>query len=233
MRSLSRQSLARMVAMHLPQSGFVNLGIGAPTAVADYLPVESNVMLHSENGILNVGPKPAEGQEDWDLINAGKMPITIARGGSFFDSSTSFSMMRGGHLDIAVLGAFEVSLSGDLANWSTGEGRGNGIPPAVGGAIDLAVGADSIWVMMDHITKAGAPRIVEQCSLPLTAKGVVKRIFTNFAIIDVGPDGLFVDAIIEGLTFTTLQSMTGAQLQQRPIVRLIAEDGSVSGGLAR
>lgn len=227
MKTLSRSSLARMVALHLPSSGFVNLGIGAPTAVADYLPSSSDVILHSENGILNVGPKPQEGDEDWDLINAGKMPITVAKGGSFFDSGTSFSMMRGGHLDIAVLGAFEVSCTGDLANWSTGESRANGAPPAVGGAVDLAVGAKEIWIMMEHTTKAGAPRIVEKCSLPLTATGVVSRIFTNYAIIAVSERGLLVEAMVDGMTLEQLQKITGARLTSAAALRVINEDGSV------
>jgi 3-oxoadipate CoA-transferase beta subunit len=186
-------------------------------------------MLHSENGILNVGPKPLEGEEDWDLINAGKMPITLAKGGSFFDSGTSFSMMRGGHLDIAVLGAFEVSHKGDLANWSTGEGKANGAPPAVGGAVDLAVGAKAIWIMMEHVTKSGAPRIVEACSLPLTATGVVSRIFTNHAVIAVNEKGLVVEAMIEGMAFDELQKITGAPLTSAPRLRVIKEDGSVVG----
>src|SRR3954452_9473557 len=194
MTPLSRDALARMVALHLPDEGFVNLGIGAPTHVADYLPEGSGVILHSENGILNVGPKPAAGEEDWDLINAGKMPISLRSGGSYFDSSLAFAMMRGGHLDVAVLGAFQVSKDGDLANWTTGD---NISPPGIGGAIDLAVGAKSIWVMMDHTTKEGHPRTVERCSYPLTARKVVTRVFTNLAILDVTESGLVVDALLE------------------------------------
>ncbi|WP_312524999.1 3-oxoacid CoA-transferase subunit B [Comamonas sp.] len=220
MNALSRSDLARLVANHLPKSGFVNLGIGAPTQIGDFLPADTEVMLHSENGILNVGPKPPEGQEDWDLVNAGKMPVTLASGGSYFDSSMSFAMMRGGHIDVAILGAFEVSESGDLANWSTGEG--NGQPPGIGGAIDLAVGARQIWVMMDHTTKEGQPRIVKSCSLPLTAVGVVKRIFTNMAIIDVTPQGLVLEALLQGVSAEEVQRLTGAPLVPAAIVRTFA-----------
>ena len=183
-------------------------------------------MLHSENGVLNVGPKPVDGQEDWDLINAGKMPITIKRGGSFFDSSLSFAMMRGGHIDVAVLGAFQVSREGDLANWTTGDT--SGAPPGVGGAIDLAVGAKAIWVMMDHTTRDGGPRIVEHCTFPLTAKKVVSRIFTNLAIIDVTSAGLVLIAVIEGLPIATLQDLTAALLVPSPAVNVIRPDGSVT-----
>ncbi|WP_234685989.1 3-oxoacid CoA-transferase subunit B [Bradyrhizobium monzae] len=224
MRPLSRDALARMVALHLPDEGFVNLGIGAPTHVADYLPSSSGVMLHSENGVLNVGPKPPEGKEDWDLINAGKMPISLKRGGSYFDSSLSFAMMRGGHLDVAVLGAFQVSRDGDLANWTTGD---NGSPPGIGGAIDLAVGAKSIWVMMDHTTKDGRPRIVERCGYSLTARKVVTRIFTNLAILNVTENGLAMDALLEGTTVAGLQNLTEAPLLTPGKVRTIKQDGTV------
>jgi 3-oxoadipate CoA-transferase beta subunit len=213
-----------MVAFHLPNEGFVNLGIGVPTQVADHLPPNSSVMLHSENGILNVGPTPPEGQEDWDLINAGKMPISLKHGGSFFDSSLSFAMMRGGHLDVAVLGAFQVSRDGDLANWTTGD---TSSPPGIGGAIDLAVGAKSIWVMMDHTTKEGHPKIVERCSYPLTAQKVVSRIFTNLAILDISEAGLVVRAMLEGITIDALQNVTQATLITPDGLRTIKADGSV------
>jgi 3-oxoadipate CoA-transferase, beta subunit len=225
MKPLTRDALARMVALHLPNEGFVNLGIGAPTYVADHLPSDSGVMLHSENGILNVGPTPPKGQEDWDLINAGKMPISLKRGGSFFDSSLSFAMMRGGHLDVAVLGAFQVSKDGDLANWTTGD---NSSPPGIGGAIDLAVGAKSIWVMMDHTTKEGRPRIVERCDYPLTARKVVSRIFTNLAILDISEAGLVVRAILEAVTIDALQSVTESPLLAPDGLCIIKPDGSVS-----
>ncbi|MGL9622970.1 3-oxoacid CoA-transferase subunit B [Bradyrhizobium sp. U531] len=225
MTPLSRDALARMVALHLPQEGFVNLGIGAPTHVADYLPEGSGVILHSENGVLNMGPKPAAGEEDWDLINAGKMPISLRTGGSYFDSSLSFAMMRGGHLDVAVLGAFQVSKDGDLANWTTGD---NGSPPGIGGAIDLAVGAKSIWVMMDHTTKDGRSRIVERCQYPLTARGVVTRIFTNLCIIDVTEEGLAVRALLDGLAIEALRDRTEAPLRVMADPLTIRQDGSVA-----
>ena len=227
MKGLKRQDLARMVASQLPRDSFVNLGIGAPTHVADYMAADSGVILHSENGILNVGPAPAPGLEDPDLINAGKSPITLARGGAFFDSSLAFAMMRGGHLDVAVLGAFQVSQRGDLANWSTGSDEGQ--PPAVGGAVDLAVGAKAIWVMMDHVTREGAPRIVTECSLPLTATGVVSRIFTSLAIIEVETDGLVLSAILRGASFTDVQALTGPLLRPAKFIRSIEADGRVNG----
>ncbi|MDX2204803.1 MAG: 3-oxoacid CoA-transferase subunit B [Hyphomicrobiaceae bacterium] len=227
MKTLGRSELARMVALHLPRQGFVNLGIGAPNEVGDYLPADTDVMLHSENGILNIGPRPPKGEEDWDLINAGKIPITLAKGGAFFDSNLSFAMMRGGHLDIAVLGAFQVSEKGDIANWTTGES--NGAPPGVGGAVDLAVGARTIWVMMDHTTKEGGPRIVRACTFPLTAARVVSRIFTNIAIVDVTPSGLVLDAVLEGVTPAEVQAVTGAELTPARSLRRIDMTGSVAG----
>lgn len=225
MKSLSRSDLAKLVASHLPNKGFVNLGIGAPTLIADYLPDTSEVMLHGENGVLNIGPKPTQGSEDWDLINPGKSPITIKTGASFFDSSIAFSMMRGGHIDIAVLGAFQVSQRGDLANWTTEENKG--APPAIGGAIDLAVGAKTIWVMMDHFTRERTSRIVKTCTLPLTAARIVSRIFTSVAIIDVTPNGLVVDALLEGLSFVDLQSTTEAELAPSLHPRTIRIDGTI------
>ncbi|MFS8931391.1 3-oxoacid CoA-transferase subunit B [Cupriavidus taiwanensis] len=206
MKPLSRTELAAVVAAHLPKNSFVNLGIGAPTEVGNFLPQESGVMLHSENGILSIGPRPPAGQEDYDLINAGKAPITIGTGGSYFDTGLSFSMMRGGHLDIAVLGAFQVSEKGDLANWTTG--LNTGAPPAVGGAVDLAVGAKAIWVMMDYFTKEGASRIVSACTYPLTATRVVKRIFTNLAVLDVTEGGLVVRKCVPGLDISKLRDAT-------------------------
>lgn len=223
MNALSRLELARLVAHQLPKQGFVNLGIGAPTSVADYLPEDTAVMLHSENGILNVGPKPPEGEEDLDLINAGKMPVTLARGGAFFDSSLSFAMMRGGHLDIAILGAFQVSQHGDLANWNTGDL--NGAPPAIGGAIDLAVGAKQIWVMMEHTTRDGQSRLVERCTLPLTAVGVVSRIFTNLAILQVTPAGFLVEALFQDASLEAVQQRTAAPLTAAPSILRFTADG--------
>lgn len=210
MTPLDRVGLARRVARAMPDGAFVNLGIGLPDLVPNFIPAEREIFLHSENGILNVGPRPPEGEEDWDLINAGKQPISLRTGGSYFDSSLSFAMMRGGHLDVSVLGAFQVSEKGDLANWSTGDALA---VPAVGGAMDLAVGAREIWVMMDHVTRQGEARIVRECRYPLTARGVVKRIFSSLAVIDVTPDGLLVQEILPGLDLFGLQRVTEAELR--------------------
>ena len=216
---LTRVQLARRVARDMPDGAFVNLGIGLPDLVPDHLPEGREIFLHSENGILNVGPSPPKGQEDWDLINAGKQPVTLLPGGSFFDSALSFAIMRGGHLDISVLGAFQVSAGGDLANWSVGVNEG---VPAVGGAMDLAVGAKQIWVMMEHTSRHGHPRIVERCTYPLTATGVVRRIFTNLAVIDVTAEGLVVREILPGLGLEALERLTEAPLRADGAVPLIA-----------
>lgn len=207
---LNREQMARRVARAIPDGAFVNLGIGLPDMVPDHIPAENEIFLHSENGILHVGQRPAAGQEDWDLINAGKQPVSLRTGGSFFDSALSFAMMRGGHLDVSVLGAFQVSETGDLANWSTGLGEG---VPAVGGAMDLAVGAKQIWVMMEHTARDGRPRILRRCTYPLTAPAVVKRIFTNLAVIAVRPEGLEVEEILPGLSLDELQAYTEAMLR--------------------
>ncbi|HRL65413.1 MAG TPA: 3-oxoacid CoA-transferase subunit B, partial [Ottowia sp.] len=183
----SKDELARRVAQDIPDGAYVNLGIGQPTAVANHIPPGREVILHSENGILGMGPAPAEGTEDYDLINAGKQPVTLLPGGALFHHADSFAMMRGGHLDVCVLGAFQVSTKGDLANWSTGE---PGAIPAVGGAMDLAVGARQTWVMMDLLTKKGESKIVAQCTYPLTAIGCVKRIYTDLATFECTPQGL-------------------------------------------
>ncbi|MDQ1077733.1 3-oxoacid CoA-transferase subunit B [Pseudoroseomonas cervicalis] len=206
---LSREQIARRVARAMPDGAFVNLGIGLPDSVPDHIPDGIEIFLHSENGVLHIGPRPPQGEEDWDLINAGKQPVTLRTGGSYFDSSLSFAMMRGGHLDISVLGAFQVSERGDLANWSTGAGDGI---PAVGGAMDLAVGARQIWVMMEHNARDGAPRILRECHYPLTARGVVKRVFTNLALLAVTEAGLLVEEILPGLSFEELQARTEARL---------------------
>ncbi|TDH59355.1 3-oxoacid CoA-transferase subunit B [Dankookia rubra] len=229
MTPLSRQALASLVASQLPAGGFVNLGIGAPTQVANFVRPEADVILHSENGLLNMGPAPAPapapapGAEDLDLINAGKSPVTLLPGGAFFDSSLAFAMMRGGHLDVAVLGAFQVSGAGDLANWSTGGDDGE--PPGIGGAIDLAVGAKAIWVMMDHVTREGAPRIVAECTLPLTAQGVVSRVFTSLAVIEITAAGLWACALLEGASLAVVQAVTGVPLSLAPDARRISAEG--------
>lgn len=202
----SKDELARRVAQDIPDGAYVNLGIGQPTAVANHIPPGREVILHSENGILGMGPAPAEGAEDYDLINAGKQPVTLLPGGAFFHHADSFAMMRGGHLDVCVLGAFQVSATGDLANWSTGE---PGAIPAVGGAMDLAVGARQTWVMMDLLTKKGESKIVAQCTYPLTAIGCVKRIYTDLATFECTPQGLrWVDSV-DGLALDELQRLVG------------------------
>ena len=202
----SKQELAQRVAQDIFDGAYVNLGIGQPTLVANYLPEGMEVVLHSENGILGMGPAPAAGDEDYDLINAGKQPVTLLPGGAYFHHADSFGMMRGGHLDICVLGAFQVSATGDLANWSTGE---PGAIPAVGGAMDLAVGARQTWVMMDLLTKKGESKIVAQCTYPLTAIGCVKRIYTDLATFECTPQGLrWVDSV-DGLALDELQRLVG------------------------
>jgi 3-oxoadipate CoA-transferase beta subunit len=210
---LTRDAMAARVARDIPEGAYVNLGIGLPTLVANHLPKGREIFLHSENGILGMGPAPAKGQEDWDLINAGKQPVTLLTGGAFFHHADSFAMMRGGHLDICVLGAFQVSAGGDLANWSTGE---PGAIPAVGGAMDLAIGAKATFIMMEHVTKAGEPKIVERCTYPLTGVGCVKRIYTDLAVIDVTPSGLVATEWVDGLGFDSLQALTSAPLVRAP-----------------
>lgn len=202
----SKDELARRVAQDIPDGAYVNLGIGQPTAVANHIPPGREVILHSENGILGMGPAPAEGAEDYDLINAGKQPVTLLPGGAFFHHADSFAMMRGGHLDVCVLGAFQVSATGDLANWSTGE---PGAIPAVGGAMDLAVGARQTWVMMDLLTKKGESKIVAQCTYPLTAIGCVKRIYTDLATFECTLQGLRLVDTVGGLGLDELQTLVG------------------------
>ena len=211
MKKLDRKQMAARVARDIPEGAYVNLGIGLPTMVADYLPKGREIILHSENGILGVGPKPPEGEIDEDLINAGKEPVTLLAGGAYFHHADSFSMIRGRHLDFAILGAFQVSTRGDLANWHTG---GADAIPAVGGAMDLAVGAKKVLVMMEHLTKDGQSKIVERCTYPLTGAHCVDRIYTDLAVIDVKPDGLHVLEIVDGLSFDELQRLTGVPLQR-------------------
>jgi len=206
----SKDELAKRVAQDIFDGAYVNLGIGQPTMVANHIPAGREVILHSENGILGMGPAPAPGQEDYDLINAGKQPVTLLPGGAYFHHADSFAMMRGGHLDICVLGAFQVSASGDLANWSTGE---PGSIPAVGGAMDLAIGAKQTWVMMDLLTKGGASKVVDRCTYPLTGIGCVKRIYTDLATLACSPDGLQVIDMVEGLTLAALQDIVGLDIR--------------------
>jgi 3-oxoadipate CoA-transferase beta subunit len=201
--------MAARVARDIPEGAVVNLGIGMPTLVANHLPNGLEVMMHSENGVIGMGPAPAPGQEDYDLINAGKQPVTLLPGGAFFHHADSFAMMRGGHLDICVLGAFQVSAGGDLANWHTGAADAI---PAVGGAMDLAVGAKKTFVMMEHTTKAGEPKVVPQCRYPLTGIGCVSRIYTDLAVLDITPQGVRVLDRVEGLSFEALQAATAVAL---------------------
>ncbi len=209
MHKLTRDQMAARVARDIPEGAYVNLGIGLPTMVANHLPKEREIFLHSENGLLGMGPAPAAGEEDYDLINAGKQPVTILAGGAYFHHADSFAMMRGGHLDICVLGAFQVSVAGDLANWHTG---GAEAIPAVGGAMDLAIGAKRTYVMMEHLTKKGESKIVPRCTYPLTGIACVSRIYTDLAVIDVTPEGLKVVEAVEGLGIDELQRLTGVPL---------------------
>ena len=205
----TRVEMAQRVARDIPDGAIVNLGIGLPTLVAAHLPQDREIVLHTENGLLGMGPPPAEGEEDYDLINAGKQPVTLVAGGCFFHHADSFAMMRGGHLDVCVLGAFQVSATGDLANWHTGAPDAI---PAVGGAMDLAIGAKRVYVMMEHTTKQGQSKIVDRCTYPLTGIGCVNRIFTDLAVLDVTPRGLAVVEIVDGLSFDELQRVTGVPL---------------------
>ena len=205
----TKDQMAARVARDIADGMVVNLGIGMPTLVANHLGAGKEVMLHSENGVIGMGPAPPPGAEDYDLINAGKQPVTLRPGGCFFHHADSFAMMRGGHLDVCVLGAFQVSARGDLANWHTGAPDAI---PAVGGAMDLAIGARRTWVMMEHATKAGEPKIVAECSYPLTGLACVSRIYTDLAVLDITPDGVRVREMAEDLEFETLQARTGVPL---------------------
>ena len=212
MNRWNRDQMAARVAQDIPEGAYVNLGIGLPTMVANHLPKDREVFLHSENGILGVGPAPAAGLEDHDLINAGKQPVTLLPGGAYFHHADSFGMMRGGHLDICVLGAFQVSVTGDLANWHTGAADAI---PAVGGAMDLAIGAKKTYVMMEHLTKNGESKIVQACTYPLTGIACVSRIYSDLAVIDITPTGLQVVDIVDGLSFDELQKLSGVPLHQK------------------
>lgn len=206
---MDKQKLAKRVARDIPEGAYVNLGIGLPTEVANFLDADSDYFLHSENGILGMGPAPDEAHIDWDLINAGKQPVTLLNGGCFFHHGDSFSMMRGGHIDICVMGAYQVSTRGDLANWHTGDPEDI---PAVGGAMDLAIGAKQVFVMMNLLTKTGESKLVEECSYPLTGLGCVSRIYCDLGVIDLGTDGAKVVEMVEGLTLDRLRKMTGVRL---------------------
>lgn len=206
---ISRQDLAARIAADIPEGSFVNLGIGAPTLVANYLPEGAEIILHTENGMLGMGPAPAANQVDPDLINAGKQAVTALPGAAYFHHADSFGMMRGGHLDVCVLGAFQISETGDLANWSTGA---PGAIPAVGGAMDLAIGAKSVYVMTDLLTKAGESKLVAKCSYPLTGVRCVSRVYTDHAVFDVTADGFAVRELFGGNTLVELETLTGLAL---------------------
>jgi 3-oxoadipate CoA-transferase, beta subunit len=209
-KPLTRDEIARRAGRDIPDGAYVNLGIGLPTLAANYVPADREVIYHSENGILGLGPAPKPGEEDPDLINAGKQPVTLVPGASIFHHTDAFAMIRGGHIDLALLGAMQVAANGDLANWSTDDEK---FPPAVGGAMDLGAGARSVWVLMEHTTKNGSPKILERCTYPLTAAGVVDRIYTNLAVIDVTADGLVVREMAPGLEFAELKKQTSAKLR--------------------
>ncbi|MEY2886779.1 MAG: hypothetical protein RI913_198 [Pseudomonadota bacterium] len=208
-QKLTREQIVQRVAKDIPEGAYVNLGIGLPTKIANYLDKNKEIFLHSENGVLGMGPAPEVGEEDPELINAGKEYITLLTGGCYFHHGDSFTMMRGGHIDICVLGAFQVAANGDLANWHTGAPDAI---PAVGGAMDLAIGAKNVFVTMEHMTKTGESKIVERCSYPLTGIGCVDRIYTDLAVIDVSKDGLVLKEMVEGMTFNELQQLTAAKL---------------------
>jgi 3-oxoadipate CoA-transferase, beta subunit len=211
MNKWTRDQMAQRVAIDIPDGAYVNLGIGLPTMVANHIPSDREVVLHSENGVIGMGPAPAKGQEDYDLINAGKQPVTLLPGGCFFHHADSFGMMRGGHLDVCVLGAFQVAANGDLANWHTGAPDAI---PAVGGAMDLAIGAKKTYVMMEHLTKGGESKLVPACTYPITGVACVSRVYTDLAVIDLTPDGAKVIDMVEGLSFDELQKVTAIPLQR-------------------
>ncbi|VCU71305.1 3-oxoadipate CoA-transferase subunit B [Pigmentiphaga humi] len=211
MNKLNRDQMAQRVARDIPEGAYVNLGIGLPTLVANHLPADREVLLHTENGLLGMGPAPEKGQEDWDLINAGKQPVTALPGAAYFHHADSFGMMRGGHLDVCVLGAFQVSVKGDLANWHTGAPDAI---PAVGGAMDLAIGAKDVFVMMDLLTKTGSSKLVETCSYPVTGVGCVSRVYTDLAVFDIEKDGVYASDLVDGLSFDELQRLCGVPLRQ-------------------
>jgi 3-oxoadipate CoA-transferase beta subunit len=208
-KALTRAQTAERLARDIPEGWYVNLGIGAPLKVADYVPADRETIFHSENGVLGMGPAPAPENIDRWLINAGKQYVTLRTGGSYMHHADSFALIRGGHLDLCVLGAFQVAENGDLANWATSTENA----PAVGGAMDLAAGARQLWVLMEHLTKTGESRLVRRCTYPLTALGVVKRVYTNLGVFDVTPDGFFVREMVDGLTFEALQQVTDAALR--------------------
>ena len=210
MKPLNRQQIAWRAAQDITDGLYVNLGIGLPTMVSDFIPADREIVFHSENGILGLGKAPPPEEADPDLINAGKQPVTLLPGGSFFHHNDAFVMIRGGHIDVSLLGAFEVSGGGDLANWATNDPT---FPPGVGGAMDLAAGAKEVRVLLEHTTKSGEPRLRHRCTYPLTAPACVKRIYTNLAVLDVTPDGMVVREMVEGMSLDQLQALTEPTLR--------------------
>lgn len=210
LKPLSREDMAARLARDIPEGWYVNLGLGLPTLIPDYIPAGREVVFHSENGILGMGPVPPKDAVDTWLINATKQNITLIPGASIFHQAESFAMIRGGHLDLCVLGAYEVAENGDIANWAT---SANDTLPAVGGAMDLAAGSRQLWALMEHTTKDGRPRLVQRCTYPLTASGVVKRVYTNLAVLDITPHGFEVLDMAPGLTLEALQAKTEAKLR--------------------
>ncbi|MFT4047845.1 MAG: 3-oxoacid CoA-transferase subunit B [Solimonas sp.] len=211
MNKLNREQMAARVARDIPEGAYVNLGIGLPTTVANFLPADKEIFLQSENGLLGMGPAPARGEEDPELINAGKQAVTLLTGGCYFHHADSFAMMRGGHLDICVLGAFQVSERGDLANWHTGAPDAI---PAVGGAMDLAIGAKQVFVMMELLTKTGDSKLVRECTYPLTGLRCVSRVYTDLAVFDLDAGGAQVVETVDGLTIAELRRLTGLALRE-------------------
>ena len=208
-----REAMARRLAQDIPNGSYINLGIGIPELVAKFVPEGRTFIYHTENGLLGMGPSPEEGQEDPELINAGKRHVTANPGAAYFHHADSFAMIRGGHLDLSILGAMQISQSGDLANWSTGK---PGAIPAVGGAMDLVAGVKKVFVLTQHTTKTGEPKLVESCTYPLTGQGVVDRIYTDLAVIDITPGGFQTIELAPGVPFEHVQAMTGAPLSPPP-----------------
>jgi len=213
---MSREQMSARAALDIADGSYVNLGIGIPEMIAQFIPEGIEVILHTENGLLGMGPSPADGDGDPELINAGKRQVTALPGASYFHHADSFAMIRGGHLDLCVLGALEVAANGDLANWSTG---GDSIP-AVGGAMDLVSGVKAVYVMTSHCTRDGIPKLVKTCSYPLTGVGVVNRIYTDLAVVEVGPDGFEVVDLTEGVTFDEVAALTASPIQDARSARV-------------